>query len=126
MESFLTDLKQALRMFRLSPGFTITALAALALGIGTNTAVFSVLNAVLLRPVSAPEPDRVVAFLTTNPGGSGGLFASEMKFNVWREQTSVLEEISAYSTGWFNLTGVDHPQTANTAFVTLDYFRLFG
>ena len=126
MESFLTDLKQALRMFRLSPGFTITALAALALGVGTNTAVFSVLNAVLLRPVSAPEPDRVVAFLTSNPGGSDGLFASEMKFNVWRDQTSVLEDISAYSTGWFNLTGVDHPQTANTAFVTLDYFRLFG
>ena len=126
MESFLTDLKQALSMFRLSPGFTITALVALALGIGTNTAVFSVLNAVLLRPVSAPEPDRVVAFLATNSGGSGGLFASEIEFNVWRKHTSALEDVSAYSTGWFNLTGVDHPRTANAAFVTLDYFRLFG
>ena len=126
MEPLLGDLKQALRMFRLNPGFTLTALAALALGIGTNTAVFSVLNAVLLRPVSAPDPDQVVAFLSTNPGGSGGLFASEMKFNVWRDQSSVLEDISAYSTSWFNLTGVDHPQTANTALVTLDYFRLFG
>jgi len=112
-------------MFRQSTGFTLTAIAALALGVGTNTAVFSVVNAVLLRPIAAPDPDRVVSFLSIDRKGTG-LFASDIKFNLWREQTTVFRDISGYKTGWFNLTGVDRPQRADAAFVTEDYFRLFG
>jgi predicted permease len=125
MESFLKDLRQALRIFRLSPGFTITAIAALALGVGTNTAIFSVLNAVLLRPLAAPDPDRVIAFLATNRSGTSEI-ASDIKYNLWREQSTVFEDVSGYSTGWFNLTGVDRPQQVDAAYVTHDYFRLFG
>ncbi len=125
MESLLTDLKHSLRVFWRSPGFTLAAIASLALGIATNTAVFSVIDAVLLRPVSAPEPDRVVVFLATNRSGVGSI-ASEIKFNLWREQTGIFEDVSAYSTGWFNLTGVDQPRQVDAAFVTQDYFRLFG
>ena len=125
MESFLRDIKYSLRMFRQSTGFTLTAIAALALGVGTNTAVFSVVNAVLLRPIAAPDPDRVVSFLSIDRKGTG-LFASDIKFNLWREQTTVFRDISGYKTGWFNLTGVDRPQRADAAFVTEDYFRLFG
>ena len=70
MESFLQDLKHSIRMFLRAPGFTLTALAALALGIGANIAIFSVANTVLLRPVPAPDPDHVVVFLTNRTDGT--------------------------------------------------------
>jgi predicted permease len=125
MEFLLKDLKHSLRMFGRSPAFTVTAIAALALGIGTNTAIFSVVNAVLLKPVRAPQPDRVVVFMSTSREGSSS-DASEIKFNLWREQTSIFEDVSGYWYGSLNLTGVDRPQRANAASVTTDYFRLFG
>ena len=62
MNSFLKDVTHSLRMFARSPKFAFAAIAALALGIGTNAAIFSVVNSVLLQPLHAPDPDRVVAF----------------------------------------------------------------
>lgn len=112
-------------MFLHRPGFTFTAIAALALGIGANTAIFSVINAVLLKPLHAPDPGRVVAFLSTSSEGSTSL-ASEIKFNLWREQTAVLQDVSGYYMNTVNLTGVDQPQRAGAIYVTGDYFHLFG
>jgi putative ABC transport system permease protein len=125
MEGFLKDLKYSLRVFSNSPGVTIAAVAAVALGIGANTAIFSVVNAVLLKPVRAPEPARVVAFMNTSLGETNS-YASEIKFNLWREQTSVFQDVSGYRLGAFTLTGVDQPQEVNAVQVTSDYFRLFG
>ncbi len=125
MESLLQDLKQSLRGFRRTPGFTATAVAALALGIGANVAIFSVVNAVLLKPFAAPQPDRVVVFLATNKMGVGA-FASDIKFNLWRQQTSVFQDVSGYQGATSNVTSVDPPQRATTMIVTGDYFRLFG
>src|SRR5205823_14216760 len=85
METFLQDLKHSLRLFRQSPGFTAAAVAALTLGIGANTAIFSVVNSVLLKPAPFPDPDRLVLFMNTSPQGSGP-GASPTKFQHWREQ----------------------------------------
>lgn len=83
MESFLKDVRHSLRMFRQSPGFTAAAVAALALGIGANTAIFSVVNTILLKPPPFPDADRIVIFLSTSPQGSGQ-GASPIKFQHWR------------------------------------------
>ena len=125
METFLKDLKHSLRMFAQSPGFTVTAVAALAIGIGANTAIFSIINTVLLRPMPYQDPDRLVIFTLTSPGGSGP-GASVTKFNVWREQTSVFQDVSAVAQGTMNLVGVDNPEQVQAARVTASMFRLFG
>jgi len=127
LETFLKDLKHSLRMFRQSPGFTFAAVAALALGIGANTAIFSVVNAVLLKPLTYPDPDRLVQFLNTSPRGSGSS-ASVPKFAVWRAQTSILQDTAAYDNvgPGLNLTGGAYPEQIKGIHVTVDYFRLFG
>ena len=125
METFLQDFKQSLRMFAKSPAFTLAAVAALTLGIGVNTAIFSVVNAVLLRPVSIPDPDRMVMFLTTSPDGSGAA-ASPAKFQHFRQQTSVVQDVAAFNTGVVNLTGGSFPEQLQSDRVSADYFRLFG
>ena len=123
MESFIKDLRHSLRTFRQSPEFTITAVVALALGTGASTAIFSVVNAVLLRPMPYPEPERLVLFMTT-PGW--GTVASPAKFNAWREQSRVFRDISAFRFGVFNLTGGSYPEQIRSGQVSADFFRLFG
>ncbi|MEO8592262.1 MAG: ABC transporter permease [Candidatus Solibacter sp.] len=125
METLVQDLKQSLRIFRQSPGFTIAAIAALTLGIGTNTAIFSVVNSVLLKPAPFPDSDRIVLFLNTSPEGKGQ-GASPAKFQHWREQTQVVQDVSAYRTGVVNLSGGGMPEQLKSAQVSADYFRLFG
>jgi putative ABC transport system permease protein len=127
MGDFLKDFRHSLRMFLKAPGFTIAAVAALALGIGANTAIFSVVNAVLLKPLTYPDPDRIIRFLLTSPNGSGP-GASVPKFAVWREQTSVFQDVAAYDFGGagLNLTGGDQPEQIRGAHATANYFHLFG
>jgi putative ABC transport system permease protein len=94
MDGLLNDLKYALRTLIKARAFTLAALAALTLGIGANTAIFSVVNAVLLRPVAAPDADRIVFFMNTSPQGSGP-GASPAKFVHWRRQSDVVQDVSA-------------------------------
>src|SRR5688572_987635 len=124
-EAFFKDLTHSLRMFRQSPAFTLAAVAALTLGIGVNTAVFSVVNAVLLRPVSFPDPDRLVVFMNTSPQGSGPA-ASPAKFQHYRQQTSVVGDVSVYNNGIVNYTGGSFPEQLRSGRVSADFFRLFG
>ena len=124
-ETFLKDLKHSLRMFAKSPAFTLAAVAALTLGIGVNTAIFSVVNAVLLKPVSFPDPDRLVVFMTTSPQGAGS-GASPAKFQHFREQSAVVQDVAAYRTGVVNYTGGSMPEQLRSAQVSADFFRLFG
>jgi putative ABC transport system permease protein len=125
MESFFKDLKQSLRMFAQSPAFTLAALAALTLGIGANTAIFSVVNAVMLKPVALPDPDRIVMFMNTSPQGSGPA-ASPAKFQHYRQQTAIVQDVAAFNDGIVNDTGGSFPEQLRSAQVSNDFFRLFG
>ena len=127
METLVADLKHAVRMLRQSPGFTITAVSALALGIGANTAIFSVVNTVLLRPLPYPQPDRVVQLMLRGPQGNAPI-ASVPIYNVWRSQDSVLEDVTAYDLNGpgLNLSGGDRPEQVKGIRVSHEYFHLFG
>jgi putative ABC transport system permease protein len=126
MSDFLSDLRYSFRMLIGSPAFTVTAIAALALGIGANTAIFTVVNAVLLKPLTYPEPDRMVQFMNTFAEGNSGV-ASPVNFNTWRAQTSVVQDVAAYDFGGpgFNLTGLV-PEQVHGIHASEAYFRLFG
>jgi putative ABC transport system permease protein len=127
MEIFVTNLRQSLRILAKSPGFTLVAVLTLALGIGANTAIFSVVNAVLLQPLSYPNPDRLVELVWTTADGVADV-ASIPKFNVWREQTQVFDSVAAYDFAGpgINLTGGDRPEQLKGIRVSADYFRVFG
>ena len=123
MEAFIKDLKHSLRMFWQSPAFTLAAVAALTLGIGANTAIFSVVNAVLLKPVAVPDPDRVVVFMNVSPRGSGPA-ASPAKFAHYQQQTQVVQDVSAFNTGVMNYTGGSFPEQLPSGRVSAAFFKL--
>jgi putative ABC transport system permease protein len=126
VSNFWDYFKHSLRMFSKNPGFTIAAIAALALGIGTNTAIFTVVNAVLLKPLTYPDADRIVQFQLTFPDGKG-IAASIPKFFKWKAQTDAFQDVAAYDFGGpgFNLTG-GSPEQVHGLHVSEAYFRLFG
>jgi putative ABC transport system permease protein len=126
MSNFRDNFKHAIRMFRANPGFTFAAIAALALGIGINTAIFTVVDTVLLKPLTYPDADRIVQFLLTSPQGNGPV-TSIPKFFLWRQQTSAFQDVAAYDLGGpgFNLTG-EQPEQVHGIHVTQGYFSLFG
>src|SRR5689334_14331808 len=125
MEAFFKDLKHSIRMFMQSPAFSLAAVAALTLGIGANTGIFSVVNAVLLKPVAVPDPDRVVLFMNVSPRGSGPA-ASPAKFAHYRQQTDIVQDVSAFNTGAMNYTGGNFPEQLRSGRVSADFFKLIG
>jgi predicted permease len=125
MERFIQDLKYSLRTLRQQRAFTIAAVAALALGIGATTAVFSVVDAVLLRPFPYPDPGRIVMFMRTSPNGQGP-GASPVEFVHWEHQTSAVQDASAFRNVTMNYTGGDIPEQVNAGNVSEAFFRLWG
>jgi putative ABC transport system permease protein len=126
-ENIWRDVRYASRSLRKTPGFTVVALLVIAIGTGVNTAVFSVVNAVLLRPLPYPDPQSLVRLVRFTPEGPDGT-ASVPEFNLWRQQTSVLRDIAGYGAGGagLNLTGGDQPLQVQGLFVTHDYFQVFN
>ncbi|MBM3783253.1 MAG: ABC transporter permease [Acidobacteria bacterium] len=121
----MDDLKHSLRLFAKNPGFLLAAVAALAIGIGANTAIFSVVNAILFRPAPFPDAERIVTFgVATQQGGFDA--ASPAKFQHWREQTASFQDVAAYRTGVRNWTGGETPEQLRAAQVSAEFFRLFG
>jgi len=125
MNDLVSDVRHSVRMLRSNAGFTAAALAALAVGIGANTAIFSVVNAVLLKPLPYPQPERLVVFQTTSPQGAFNA-GSPAKFQHWREQTTVVDDVAAYRSNVVNYTGGAVPEQLRASQVSASYFRLFG
>ena len=125
MERFIQDLKYSLRTLRQQRAFTLAAVAALALGIGATTAVFSVVDAILLRPFPYPEPGRIVMFMNTSPDGQYP-GASPIKFVHWSSQTSAIQDAAAFRNVTMNYTGGDVPEQVNAGNVSEAFFRLWG
>ncbi len=123
----IADLKYALRMLLKTPGFTLIAIATLALGIGANSAIFSVVNAVLLRPLPLTEPARLVQLYESKEFPAGFLGSSSAA-NVrdWREQNNTLEGIAAYRYRDFALQDRQNPERLIGVMVSADYFRVLG
>lgn len=120
------DARFALRQLLHSPGFTLSAIAALALGIGANTAIFSVVNTVLLKPLTYPDADRMVDFLAPSSIIANSLHCIP-EFHFFERQTSVFKEVAAFDNAGpgFNLTG-GRPEQLHGIHVTEGYFRVYG
>jgi putative ABC transport system permease protein len=121
------DLKFVARSLRKAPGFTIVAILVIAVGIGVNTAVFSVINTVLLKPLTYPNPQELVMLMNTSPRGSGA-GANVPNFAVYRQQTRIFSHVAAADFGGagLNLTGGDHPLQVQGVHVTQQYFSMLG
>ena len=106
MTTLLQDIRYAFRMLLKQPGFTAVAVIALALGIGANTAIFSIVNAVLLRPLPYSEPGQLVmVWMDYRVGGNKEDIHSWPNYADLRDQNRVFSSMAAYTTGGYNITG---------------------
>jgi putative ABC transport system permease protein len=127
MESIFADIRYGLRILLKQPGFTLVAVITLALGIGANTAIFSLVNSILLRPLPFREPDRLVRMLQASPMlGLASWGVSQADFAAYREQNRSFESIAIYNTSATNLTGAGEPERLPIVVVTADFFKVFG
>jgi len=121
VESLLADLKHVCRRLGRSPGFAITVVLTLAIGIGANTAVFSVLNSVLLRPLAYPEPQELVSLHLNAPGAPGlAEFRSELRLSAsmyftFTRHNRVFQSLGIWGPGTASITGLARPEQVNTA-----------
>ena len=127
MGNLLQDVRYGLRMLVKKPTFTIVAVLTLALGVGANTAIFSIVNAVLLRSLPFPDPDRLVRIYFNNQGvGLRGVRFSVPEFDDLRTQTDVFEDVSVIVFGPTNLTGAKQPEHLEMMEVSPNYFSMLG
>jgi len=119
------DVRYAARTMRRSPAFTTTAVLTLALGIGANTAMFSVVNAVLLRPLPYPDSDRLVQMWSTNPKANRwGMWTAYPRFEDWRRENTVFEEMATARTWVISIKGGDHPESLFGVMTSSQVFQL--
>src|ERR1043165_9774734 len=126
MGTLLKDLRYGIRMLVKSPGFTIIAVASLALGIGVNTTMFSLLDAVLLRSLPVPHPEQVVAIATRESGGEPHRDFSYPLYAALRDHNEVLSGTIAYLDTSVGLAVGDQTERINAEFVSANYFSVLG
>ena len=125
--NFARDVRYALRMLLRNPGFTTIALLTFAVGIGMNTAVFSVFNGVLLRPLPYPDADRItMMWLDNRPAGIKEDIGSYPNYLDWRSQSQSYEHVAAFTPSNFTLTGADEPERISGAQATASFFSVVG
>jgi predicted permease len=126
MQTLWQDLRFGFRTLMRKPGFTIIAIIALALGIGANTAIFSVINSVLLRPLAYKEPERLVVINHDYPKLNLKAGASAIGYTHYRDNAKSFESVAAMTGGGFNLTGGGDPEQVNGSRVTHNFFSALG
>jgi putative ABC transport system permease protein len=130
MSGIFQDLRHAVRQLRKSPGFTAVAVITLALGIGANTAIFSVVNGALLRPLAFREPSRLVHVWHTPPAksfpGMTTFAVSAANYLDWQSQNQVFENMAIYSHHGFTLTGSEKPEQVDASAVSSSFFETLG
>jgi putative ABC transport system permease protein len=128
MSSMVSDLRHSLRVLTANPGFTTVAVAALALGIGANTAIFSVVNAVLLAPLPYPNSDRIMRIERGFKSGDESGSVSIPKFMAWKKGNQTFESMAIYdfSGPGLNLGSGDHREQIKGIHVSAEYFQVFG
>jgi len=125
VNSLLSYLRYAVRLLLKSPGFTITTVLIMGLGIGANTAIFSVVHAVLLQSLPYPDPGRLFMLTETNPAFPK-MSVAYPNYLDWRASQHSFEDLSVYRLDDFNLTGDGEPERIRGAFVTASYFHVLG
>jgi putative ABC transport system permease protein len=126
LETLARDLAYAVRMLRRNPGFTATVVLTLGLGIGATTAIFTVVNAVLLRPLPYPEPDRLV-YIATNWSASGDSdFSYTADYAAWKNHNRSLSQIAGYMPFQANFTGGGEAERIAGGYATMSLFPLLG
>ena len=125
MGTLLQDLRYALRMLVKSPGFTAIAVLTLALGIGANTALFSVVNGVLLSPLPYPQPNQLVALYSRTPDFTHSSI-SYPNFLDWQRQNNSFTDLAAWRGDSFNMTGAGEPERLRTTMASADFFSILG
>lgn len=127
METLFKDLQYGIRSLLKRPGFTAIAVITLMLGIGANTAIFSVVNGVLLRPLPYSDPSRLTQLWEASAKkGRSEMPASYPNFADWRDRSHVFEQVVAYSDWSFNLTGAGEPERIRSAIVSPAFFSVLG
>src|SRR5688572_2365518 len=125
MNTLWQDLRYGARLLAKRPGFTAVAVLTLALGIGANSAIFSVVNAVLLRPLPFKEPDQLIrVWETFYPSGWGSVSVPNLK--DWREQNDVFAGLAAFQTNSFAFQSAEYPERVSAAAVSADFFDVLG
>src|SRR5215831_14111894 len=130
MRALATTIRFALRSLRKSPGFSLLTVALLALGIGANSAIFSLVRGVLLKPLPFPEPERLVSVPHTPPQdifpGRATFAVSPANYLDWKAQNDVFSRMTIYTDGSLTLTGAGEPESLPVAFVSSEFFDVLG
>src|SRR5437868_3186546 len=125
LETFLHDLRYGARMLAKSPGFAVIAILTLALGIGANTAIFSVVNGVLLNPLPYPHPEQLVTVHESKPNFEFGSI-SFPNFKDWRKDNRSFASMAVYRPYAFSLTGIGEPEQVRSLFISSEFFSTVG
>src|SRR5215475_11793943 len=125
LAEFLEDLRYGFRVLRKSPAFTLVAVLTLALGIGANTALFSVVNGVLLNPLPYPHPEQLVTFHASKPNFDAGS-VSFLNFRDWRKDNTTFSMMAVTRWNSYTLTGLGDAEQVKTEFISTDLLAMLG